>query len=83
MKVFQSKVHLKAHYRTHSWEKQFACQVCDRKFAKKSRLVRYQATHSEVRSFKCSICPEDRSFKTKVGLRNHMVFHNEPMFSWS
>ena len=83
LKVFKSKVHLKAHYRTHSWEKQFACQVCDRKFAKKSRLVWHQATHSEVRSFKCSIFPEDRSFKTKVGLRNQMVFLYEPKFSCS
>ena len=78
LKVFQSKVHLKAHYRTHSWEKKFAFQVSDRKFAKKSRLVRHQATHSEVRSFKCSICPKGRYFKTKNHLSSHMVFHYEP-----
>ena len=82
-KVFQSKAHLKSHYRIHTGEKPFACQTCDRKFAVKGDLVRHQATHSDVRSFKCSICPEGRYFKTKCQLRNHMVFHYEPKFACS
>ena len=59
------------------------CQVCDRKFARKSALVQHQATHSNVRSFKCSICPEGRCFKTKSQLINHMVYHYEPKFACS
>ena len=78
-----SNLYLGIHYKTHTNEKPLACQICDKKFAQKIHLVRHQAIHSEIRSFKCSICPESRFFKTKDGLRNHMVFHYEPKFACS
>ena len=80
LKAFDRKSKLVTHYRMHTGEKPFACQICDRKFGQKQHLVEHQATHSETKSFKCSICPEGRFFKTKHGLRNHMIFHFEPKF---
>ena len=71
------------HYRMHSGEKPFACQICDRKFAVTFSLIQDKATNSEIKSFKCFICPEGRFFKTKHELNNHMVFHYKPKFSCS
>ena len=83
-KIFQYKSDLESHYRTtHPGEKRFACQICDKKFAKKSILAVHEKTHSDVRDFKCSICPEGRYFKTRSGLRTHMLFHYEPKYSCS
>ena len=71
------------HYKIHTREKPFVCQICDKTFSQKVNLVRHQATHSDVRNFKCSVCPEGRFFKTKDQLSHHMKFHYEPKFSCS
>ena len=41
----------------------------------------HEAIHSDERKFKCNICPDERSFKTKKELNNHIKYHYDPKYS--
>ena len=53
--------------------KAFTCEVCDKAFSQKSRLIRHQKTHSGEKPFLCDIC--HLRFAEKGNLVKHLKRH--------
>jgi len=77
MRKFSTKASRDIHYRSHNGQKPFKCDRCDKAFATNGNLKTHMLTHSSDKPFRCHVCP-GKSFKTKVGLRQHMKFHQKP-----
>ncbi|XP_052823945.1 uncharacterized protein LOC106883442 [Octopus bimaculoides] len=49
------------------------CQICDKTFNQKSRLVAHLRTHSEERPYQCNLCP--KTFRVASNLSIHKRVH--------
>lgn len=83
VKCFGHPTELKKHERTHSMERQFACDRCDETFSLQSSLTlhknRVHDTNADDKPFQCYLC--DYSFSQASDLNIHIYVHiNEKPF---
>ena len=73
-----SRRNLVRHNMTHTGEKPFQCETCQRSFSQKSSLNSHMKTHQVIREkpskrFECDIC--DHKATTKQNLTSHRTTH--------
>lgn len=66
---------LKAHLRSHSQVKPFACSVCPRSFSRKHDLERHARVHSGDKPYLCEFC--NKGFPRSDALRRHWRVEKE------
>lgn len=63
--------------RSHTQEKNYICEVCEKGFTNASDLGKHKLIHDPVKRFRCEEC--HRNFTQKVHLRKHCEKHHPDM----
>ena len=73
MNKADDKPRLIDHKRTQHGEKKYVCEVCGKRFTRKSNLNRHKLRHTGENVYTCCQC--ETWFSTKSGLYQHMNIH--------
>ncbi|KAL3269758.1 hypothetical protein HHI36_008818 [Cryptolaemus montrouzieri] len=74
LRSFNDVLAMKEHMKLHDL-KHLSCEICDKKFARKSLLIRHTKTHSTVMPYECFYCK--KKFKHILMLRKHIDTHTK------
>lgn len=76
-KEFTKKAKLDRHIASHTGDRQFKCEECDRSYLRKDHLTRHMISHQEdSKPFHCDVC--GKRFSNRSHLARHMKRHQEP-----
>ncbi|XP_078507852.1 uncharacterized protein LOC144768224 [Lissotriton helveticus] len=61
------------HEKTHSAERPFHCNICEKSFTHKGNLLQHQSVHTGEKPYHCTVC--SKPFSQKAHLKQHQSVH--------